>query len=366
MKPSPHPLEDDRLRELRRYAILDTQREREFDELVEIASEICQTPVSVINFIDHGRQWFKAEVGLGVRSTPLETSLCGHAILQGDYIEIPDTLADARMADNPLCTSDPGFRFYAGSVLKGANGLPLGTLCVLDHKPRELTEHQRRVLRVLSRHIMRELDLRISLEREQTLRREVDHRVKNSLASISALLSMKARRENNIAVRYALEDAISRIRSLSALHEELHELGCQDQVSLKSLFARIETGLQRLLSEGIELKISTSDVSVAPELANSLILVVNEFVANSAKHAFSLGVGSIAVDIKVQSSQLALVCRDNGNAGQAEAERAAIGTGLGTRVIQSIASSLNLVPQWHASGNGMELKLSGPLTTDVK
>lgn len=130
MKPALHPLEDDRLRELRRYGILDTDKEREFDELVEIASEICEAPVSVINFIDEGRQWFKAEVGLGVRSTPLDTSLCGHAILQGDYIEIPDTLEDARMADNPLCTGDPGFRFYAGSVLKGGNGLPLGTVCL--------------------------------------------------------------------------------------------------------------------------------------------------------------------------------------------------------------------------------------------
>ena len=92
MKPAPHSLETERLRELRRYGILDTDSEREFDELVEIASKICEAPVSVINFIDEGRQWFKAEVWLGVRSTPLETSLCGHAILQGDYIEIPDTL----------------------------------------------------------------------------------------------------------------------------------------------------------------------------------------------------------------------------------------------------------------------------------
>ena len=109
MKPTLHPYEDDRLRELRRYGILDTDQEPEFDELVEIAAEICETPVSVVNFIDKGRQWFKAEVGLGVRSTPLETSLCGHVILQGDFVEIPDTLADIRMADNPLCTSEPGF-----------------------------------------------------------------------------------------------------------------------------------------------------------------------------------------------------------------------------------------------------------------
>jgi two-component sensor histidine kinase len=363
MKPALHPLEDDRLRELHRYGILDTDKEREFDELVEIASEICEAPVSVINFIDNGRQWFKAEVGLGVRSTPLETSLCGHAILQGDYIEIPDTLDDARMADNPLCTGDPRFRFYAGSVLKGANGLPLGTLCVLDHKPRELSEHQRRVLRVLSRHIMRELDLRLALDEEQTLRREVDHRVKNSLASIGALLSMKARKETDTAVRRALEDASSRIRSLSSLHAELHELDGIDLVSLKSLFMRIETDLQQLLPEGIDLAIEVSDDRVGPKLANSLVLVVNEFVANSAKHAFRSGRGSITVDIVVSSGRLTLVCRDDGTAGAAEVERAATGSGLGTRVIQSIASSMGIMPQWQASGNGMELRMNGAIAS---
>ncbi|WP_422055184.1 sensor histidine kinase [Sphingomonas sp.] len=361
MKPALHPHEDDRLRELRRYGILDTDREREFDELVEIASEICEAPVSVINFIDQGRQWFKAEVGLGVRSTPLETSLCGHAILQGDYIEISDTLDDARMADNPLCTSDPGFRFYAGSVLKGANGLPLGTLCVLDHKPRALSEHQRKVLRVLSRHIMRELDLRLALDQEQTLRREVDHRVKNSLASIGALLFMKARRETAAAVRHALEDAGSRVRSLSSLHAELHELGGQDLVSTKSLFMRVETDLRQLLPEGIELSIVVRDGGVGPELANSLVLIVNEFVSNSVKHAFGSGHGSIKVEIDAQPGRLALLCRDNGTAGAAEAERAAKGSGLGSRVIQSIASSMNIVPKWRASGDGMELSLDGPI-----
>ena len=107
MKPNLHPQEEERLRELRRYGILDTEREKDFDELVEIASDICEVPVSVVNFIDAGRQWFKAEVGLGVRSTPIETSLCGHVILQGDFVEIPDTLQDERMADNPLCSSEP-------------------------------------------------------------------------------------------------------------------------------------------------------------------------------------------------------------------------------------------------------------------
>lgn len=358
MKPALHPLEDDRLRELRRYGILDTEREREFDELVEIASVICEVPVSVVNFVDRGRQWFKAEVGLGVRSTPIDTSLCGHAILQGDFVEIPDTLKDERMADNPLCTGEPGFRFYAGAVLKGANGLPLGTLCVLDHKPRTLTDHQRKVLRVLSRHIMRELNLRVALEQEQTLRREVDHRVKNSLASISALLSMKARRESNDATRLALEDASNRIRSLSSLHAELHDLDGGELVNLCSLFGKIETGLRQLLPEGVRLAIRVSGDAVTPELANAFVLIVNEFVSNSVKHAFGSEDGAITIVIEVHGDRWSIICRDDGTATAQDAERAAAGSGLGTRVIQSLATSMGTEPVWHADGSGLELRLN--------
>ncbi|MBU2410272.1 MAG: GAF domain-containing protein [Gammaproteobacteria bacterium] len=361
MKPELHPHEDDRLRELRRYRILDTEREREFDELVEIISEICQAPVSVVNFIDEGRQWFKAEVGLGVRSTPIETSLCGHVILQGDFVEIPDTLNDSRMADNPLCTGEPGFRFYAGAVLKGSSGLPIGTLCVLDHKPRTLSDHQRRVIRVLSRHVMRELELRIALEQEQTLRREVDHRVKNSLASIGALLSMKARRESNNAVRRALEDASNRIRSLSSLHAELHDLDGDELVNLGSLFKRIEADLRQLLPEGIDLKINVYDDGATPKLANTFVLIINEFVSNSVKHAFGTSHGSIEIAIQKETHGWTIICRDNGSATAQDAERAAAGCGLGTRVIRSLGSSIGTVPAWRADGFGMELRLQSTM-----
>lgn len=355
MTPERHPNEEQRLRELRRYGILDTERERDFDDLVEIASEICQVPVSVVNFIDEGRQWFKAEVGLGVRSTALDTSICGHVILQDDFVEIPDTLEDFRMADNPLCTSEPGFRFYAGAVLKGANGLPLGTLCVLDHKPRVLSDHQRKVLRVLSSHVMRELDLRIALKQEQTLRQEVDHRVKNSLASIGALLSMKARREPHEAARAALDDASSRIRSLASLHAELHDLAGAEMIDLKSLFTRVEADLLQLLPDGVNLSIEASTGRASAQLANALLLITNEFVSNSVKHAFTGGSGKIEIVAQISEGAWSIVCRDNGTATAGDAERAATAAGLGTRVIQSLVASLGANAQWRAGGDGMEL-----------
>ncbi len=358
MKPDVHPLENERLQELRRYNILDTERERDFDELVELASELCDVPVSVVNFIDEGRQWFKAEVGLGVRSTPLETSLCGHVILQDDFVEIPDTLLDPRMADNPLCNDDPGFRFYAGAVLKGANELPLGTLCVLDNKPRTLTEGQRKVLKILSRHVVRELDLRMAVESERILRQEVDHRVKNSLASIGAMLSMKAKRAQNDGVREALLDASLRIRSLSSLHAHLHDMDKGQTINLQSLFESVVQDLQQLVPDGIELAFSVSGDQASPELANAFLLIVNEFVANTVKHGLKDGNGRIDIAIHVENGEWSLVCSDTGTATSADAELAATSAGLGTRVIQSLARSHGASTSWSAGGNGLRLEIS--------
>lgn len=156
----PAHTESRRIESLRAYGILDTPVEAVFEDITRIASAVCQTPISVINLVDADRQWFKSEVGLGVRETPLETSICAHAILEHDFLEVPDTTRDARFSSNPLVTGDPGLRFYAGALLKTPDGLPLGTVCVLDTEPRTLTPEQVDTLRALSRQVMAQLELR--------------------------------------------------------------------------------------------------------------------------------------------------------------------------------------------------------------
>lgn len=155
----PHT-ESRRIESLRAYGILDTPIEAVFEDITRIASAVCRTPISVINLVDADRQWFKSEVGLGVRETPLETSICAHAILEHDFLEVPDTTRDARFASDPLVTGEPGLRFYAGALLKTPDGLPLGTVCVLDTEPRTLTPEQVDTLRALSRQVMAQLELR--------------------------------------------------------------------------------------------------------------------------------------------------------------------------------------------------------------
>ena len=149
-----------RLDALRGYGILDTPREAAFDDITLLASMICQTPIAVVNLIDKDRQWFKSEIGLGVRETPLDTSICAHAILQQELFVVPDTLEDPRFRGNPLVTGDPHLRFYAGALLKTPDGLPLGTVCVLDVKPRELRPEQIEALRALARQAMGQIELR--------------------------------------------------------------------------------------------------------------------------------------------------------------------------------------------------------------
>jgi PAS domain S-box-containing protein len=167
---------------LDRYAILDTPREPQFDDVARLAADIFEAPIAVVNLIAEGRQWFKAEVGIGADELPLDVSICAHAILQPGIFVVPDTTADERFSRNPLVTGDPGLRFYAGALLETPDGLPLGTVCVLDTKPRPqgISDRQRLTLEVLSRQVMSQLELRRSVaERErraEQMRSEIETR----------------------------------------------------------------------------------------------------------------------------------------------------------------------------------------------
>lgn len=165
----PETVELRRLAELRSYNILDTGREAVFDDVSKLASMICSTPMALVSFVDAERQWIKAEVGLGLRKTPIESSICAHAILQGDVLVVPDMLRDLRFAHNPLVLGSPHLRFYAGAVLRTPGGIALGTVCVLDTVARDITPEQKDALRLLSRQVMTLLELRKQLQlSEQT------------------------------------------------------------------------------------------------------------------------------------------------------------------------------------------------------
>lgn len=149
-----------RLKVLWQYDVLDTIPEELFDDLTELAAGICGAPIALISLVDEDRQWFKSKVGVTINETSRDISFCAHAIKGQDLFIIPDATKDLRFANNPLVTSDPKIRFYAGAPLIAPDGEALGTLCVIDKVPRELSSEQQQALRVLARHVMTQLELR--------------------------------------------------------------------------------------------------------------------------------------------------------------------------------------------------------------
>ena len=161
IEPKEYVKEKERLKNLESYSIMDTLPEEDFDNLTAIASEICDSPIALVSLIDNKRQWFKSHHGLAATETPKELAFCAHAINDPhDIFIVEDARKDERFHDNPLVTGEPHVTFYAGVPLSSEEGLPLGTLCVIDNKPKDLTKTQRKSLNALSKQVMNLLELR--------------------------------------------------------------------------------------------------------------------------------------------------------------------------------------------------------------
>lgn len=149
-----------RVQTLAALDILDTPPEESFDRITRLASFALDVPIALVSLVENSRQWFKSKQGIEACETPIEQSFCAHAILHDEVFVVPDASTDLRFVENPLVTGNPGIRFYAGMPLKMADGVRVGTVCVIDRKPRELKTHEEQILRDLASLAVHELELR--------------------------------------------------------------------------------------------------------------------------------------------------------------------------------------------------------------
>ena len=322
----------------------------------EVTSAICNAPISVINLIDQGRQWFKAEVGLGVRETPIDSSICAHAILQSELFIIPDTTQDDRFCDNPLVTGDPRLRFYAGALLETPEGFPLGTVCVLDYKPRNLDQTQKDFLRLMAHQVMKLLELRRIAAAEhiarlkaeevvkenETLMREGDHRLMNSLQLVQSLLALQSRSAASEETKTQLALASNRVLAIATVHKQLHLTGSMEEVDIGDFLRRLCESLKHTAPPQIEAIKLTADTCLRrSDVASGLGLLVAELVTNSFKYAYAVDQrGNISVDFKQTQDGWRLVVSDEGR-GLPEGFDIGQSKGFGMQVVKAFVQRLS-------------------------
>lgn len=163
-----------RLEALRDLEILDTEAESDFDEIVELASKIFNKPISLISLVDLQRQWFKAKIGLDDNETPVDIAFCKHAIEQNNVFVVEDATKDDRFRNNPLVVGSPDIRFYAGTQLQTSEGYNVGTLCVLDNKPGQITVAQHDALIILGKQVVKQFELRKAIRNLSESKRKIE------------------------------------------------------------------------------------------------------------------------------------------------------------------------------------------------
>jgi PAS domain S-box-containing protein len=268
MKSAKKPLnEKQRLEDLRALKILDTLPEDQFDQITFLASQICGTPIALISLIDENRQWFKAKHGLAASETPRDFAFCAHAILDDQVFVVPDSSQDERFFDNPLATGAPHVRFYAGATIISPSGHNIGTVCVIDSKPRNLEPEKVEALKALSKQVTKLLALRTQVE----LIKESEDKLKFILDGIPHMIGLWDINQTNIHANAVYAKYFNRDpETIEGLHmRDLfgEELYLKNEPHIKKVLAGEKVTFERTLSQK-DGSVHTNQVSYIPNFSD--------------------------------------------------------------------------------------------------
>jgi two-component sensor histidine kinase len=341
VKPPDYTFDRDRLDALAQFSILDSPAEPGFDAIVELAIHVCHVPVALVSLVSSDRQWFKARSGFEPCETDLERSVCAFVLTEPDVLIIPDLTRDARTRNNPLVTHAPHIRFYAGAPLRTAEGHVLGSLCVIDDKPRPegLTEGQGTALKNLARQVMAQLELRQAVverdqalllklkadEQQHLLNHELSHRMKNTMSLVQAVASQTLK---GVPDQLPVKAFSERLFALSAAHDIL----LQQNWSA----ARIEDVVATVFhtfGDATRFDMSGPHVTLASRATLSLSLLLHELTTNALKYgALSNASGRVTITWDIRDREnvptFALVWREHGGPRVAEPTSKGFGTKL--------------------------------------
>ena len=366
-----------RLAALRRYDILDTPPDGTFDRITAIAARLFRVPIAIVSLVDHDRIWFKSHHGLEAQQIGRDPGLCASAILQDGPWVLGDAKRDPRALTNPLVTGEFGLRFYAGCPLTTWDGYRLGTLCVIDRKPRTTRADELEHLSDLAAVVMDQMELRRSaraasqrheqeLDQKEVLLRELHHRVKNNLQVVSSMVALQAHSAGPEAKR-DFASLFPRIHAMSRLHEFFYR-GTNAEVAdlLPYLRELAEAALAASsMHDRISLRVTGDAVVLPLDRATPLALIVAELVTNACKHAFPADriTGEIAITTRVAADQVQVTVSDNGKglaAGHPEN-----GSSLGLNLVSLLGRQLGAeIAKESSPGRGFAVSLSFPVPTD--
>lgn len=393
-----------RLEMLEQFEIIDSDFESSYDQIVELASKICQTPISLISLLDEKRQWFKAKVGLDVRETPRELAFCGYAVYESSSLIVKDTWEDERFKSHPLVLGEPKIRFYAGFPIQTSNGLTLGTVCAIDRVPRVLTKDQTRALEILADQVKSLMDLRLSslkvknylleLEEASLLKSKflslISHDLRapfNGLIGFSSILKDQVSELSSEEIRSMAEDihsSANQVYSLlnNLLEWSLLERGLKEaiysEVELKGLIENLQSLFQEsLLQKNISFVIdSKSFLGTIRTDDKMLQTILRNLISNAIK--FTPKSGKITVSFRISENNLSISIQDTGvgmnqekvallfgkfNSTSTQGTAGEIGSGLGLTLCKQLLDLLQgRIRVESTIGKGTRFDVELPLT----